>query len=117
MRAMPRLSLWAAFPLMCLGADIMRIHLPIQEGTDLRFMPVSPSGAPAHGSVSRIVEDDQGFLWFATNDGLKRFDGYRFRDFRPDPKRRDGISGLSITALFKDRSGKLWVGSDLLLDR
>src|SRR5262249_3481713 len=98
------------------GRTSARVRLPVSEGTDLRFTPVSSAGGPAQGS-SRIVEDDQGFLWFGTPDGLKRFDSYGFRDFRPDPKNAQSISGLAVTALFKDRSGHLWVASDLSLDR
>ena len=52
-----------------------------------------------------------------TQYGLNRYDGYKFKLFRHDPGRPDSLSGVSIIALFKDRSGMLWVGSDQSLDR
>jgi ligand-binding sensor domain-containing protein/signal transduction histidine kinase len=58
-----------------------------------------------------------GFLWFGTQDGLQRYDGYSFREYRHDPKNPNSLSGSDSFALFKDRSGKLWVGSDEFLDR
>jgi ligand-binding sensor domain-containing protein len=53
---------------------------------------------------------------FGTSDGLRRYDGYGFRDYRHDPKNPDSLSGATVYSLFKDRSGRLWVGSDAFLD-
>jgi ligand-binding sensor domain-containing protein/signal transduction histidine kinase len=92
-------------------------RLPISEGTDLFFVPTSFGQGPSHGRVGQIVEDHTGFLWFGTKDGLKRYDGYRFRDFRPDLRNPGSLGGVFINALFTDHSGKLWVAADQLLDR
>src|SRR5260370_24252699 len=96
----------------CLLAEAPRdnayVRLPISEATDVLFASVSFGQGPAHSRVGQIVEDNTGFLWFGTKDGLKRYDGYRFRDFRPDLTKRNSLSGVFINALFKDRSGKLW---------
>jgi signal transduction histidine kinase/ligand-binding sensor domain-containing protein len=86
-------------------------------GTDLRFAHVSFGESRSHGRISSIIEDDQGFLWFGTNSGLQRYDGYRLREFRHDPGNPNSLSGSYINALFKDRSGKLWVASDEYLER
>jgi PAS domain S-box-containing protein len=56
-------------------------------------------------------------MWFGTQDGLRRYDGYRLREFRHDSGNPNSLSGSYINALFKDRSGKLWVASDQYLDR
>ncbi len=93
------------------------VRLPISEATDLLFISVSFEQGPAHSRVGQIVEGSAGFLWFGTKDGLKRYDGYGFREFRPDLKDRNSLSGVFINALFKDRSGKLWVAADENLDR
>ena len=81
------------------------------------FTHVSLETAPVRGIVERIVQDDQGFLWFGTNHGLLRYDGYTFRPFNHDPQDPNSISGANILALFKDRSGNLWIGSGSHLDR
>ncbi len=92
-------------------------RVPIVEGTDLRFNHLSVGEGPSRSRVSHIVQDDQGFLWFGTQDGLKRYDGYRFREYRHDPGNPNSLSGSYINALFKDSSGKLWIASDQYLDR
>jgi ligand-binding sensor domain-containing protein/signal transduction histidine kinase len=111
------------FALCCTGRSAGRqqdhgvIKLPIVEGADLRFAHVSFGESRSHGRISSILEDDQGFLWFGTNSGLERYDGYRLREFRHDPGNPNSLSGSYINALFKDRSGKLWVASDEYLER
>jgi signal transduction histidine kinase/ligand-binding sensor domain-containing protein len=94
-----------------------RIRLPIEDGTDLVFLRVPFSNGSAHTTVSQIAKDQLGFLWFGTNNGLKRFDGYRFRDFQPEPGNPYTLSGRGLSPLFNDRSGKLWVASNLTVVR
>src|SRR5258708_4385783 len=64
-----------------------------------------------------MVHDDQGFLWFGTGYGLDRYDGYKFKVFVHDPRQPNSIGGNLISALFKDRSGMLWVASNRFLDK
>jgi ligand-binding sensor domain-containing protein/signal transduction histidine kinase len=97
--------------------DNAYVRLPISEGEDLLFVSMSFGQGPSHGRVGQIVEDQTGFLWFGTKDGLKRYDGYRIRDFRPDPKDPKSLSGVFINALFTDHAGKVWVAPDEHLDR
>src|SRR5947209_15614338 len=84
-----------------------RIRLPIEEGTDLVFVPLPFGNGSSHGTVTQIASGQSEFLWFGTKDGLKRYDGYRFRDFRPEPGNPHSLSGLEVEFLLNDRSGKL----------
>ena len=92
------------------------VRLPIVEGNDIRFTRLHSEQIQLQDEVNHIAQDDQGFIWLGTSDGLRRYDGYGFRDYRHDPGNSNSISGATIYALFKDRSGKLWVGSDGFLD-
>src|SRR5262249_25285028 len=71
----------------------------------------------SHASVTQIIQDRTGFMWFGTTDGLKRYDGYRIREFRPEAGDPTSLSGLDIKSLFEERSGKMWVACDLTADR
>jgi ligand-binding sensor domain-containing protein len=104
---------------VCLGAAAERspgVKLPVAEGSDMRFARVSFEEGPSRSSVRQILQDDLGFLWFGTQDGLKRFDGYHFREYRHQ-EGVQSLSGTSISDLFKDRAGTIWVASDRYLDR
>ncbi|HEY4050236.1 MAG TPA: two-component regulator propeller domain-containing protein, partial [Acidobacteriaceae bacterium] len=93
-----------------------QVKLPIVDGTDLRFTHIPFGEGPSRDRISAIVEDNQGFLWFGTQDGLRRYDGYRTRDYRHDPKNPNSVSGNFINSVFKDHSGKIWIASNESLD-
>ena len=63
-------------------------------------------------SVSAILQDRQGFLWFGTSDGLNRYDGYEFEIFYHDPDDAKSLSHRRIRALYEDPQGRLWVGTN-----
>ena len=103
---------------ICAGAQPVRsLRVPRVDGADIRFSHVSLETALVPGTIARIVQDDQGFIWFGTTHGLVRYDGYEFRVFVHDPADPNSLSGVSVAALFKDRAGNLWIGSERQLDR
>jgi signal transduction histidine kinase/ligand-binding sensor domain-containing protein len=91
--------------------------IPFSDESRLRFTRLSFGDGPSRASVRQIVQDKQGFLWFGTQDGLKRYDGYQFREYRYQQGSLNGLSGTSVAALFADRAGHVWVASDWHLDR
>jgi ligand-binding sensor domain-containing protein len=87
------------------------------EANEIRFTRLTSSEKLSQTRVGAIVQDDQGFLWFGTQYGLNRYDGYEYKVFTPDPARPSSIGGVYIRTLFKDRRGALWVGGEGFLDR
>ena len=63
--------------------------------------------------VADVVQDDQGYMWFTTQNGLVKFDGYTMEVFRASANPDDTLSLRlrSLSRLIKGRDGKLWVGS------
>ncbi|MCP9235832.1 two-component regulator propeller domain-containing protein [Lewinella sp. JB7] len=61
--------------------------------------------------VNAIHQDEQGYLWFGTFDGLNRYDGYDVVSYKPDPNRSSTLSGLLIFALTSDQQGSIWIGT------
>src|SRR5215469_16531179 len=57
------------------------------------------------GFVNHIMRDSRGFLWFCTRDGLSRFDGYRFTNYRIG----SGLSSQNFTYMFETRDGIFWI--------
>lgn len=57
------------------------------------------------------MQDRQGFLWFATVDGLNRYDGYDFETFTRDPDDRGSLPNGFIRCLIEDDGGRLWLGT------
>jgi ligand-binding sensor domain-containing protein/signal transduction histidine kinase len=61
--------------------------------------------------VQAIAKDRYGFMWFGTQDGLNRYDGYKFKVYRHVPKDTNSLRRSDIKVLYEDRQGNLWVGT------
>jgi len=60
--------------------------------------------------INKILQDQKGFIWVATEDGLNRFDGIHFKTFFADENDENSLKNNFVTALAEDRKGNLWVG-------
>lgn len=72
-------------------------HIDIQDGLSQSTVYVS-------------LQDDDGFMWFGTRDGLNKYDGYNFRVFRKEPT--DFTNLNTVRTLASDGKGDLWMGTD-----
>ncbi|HQR45005.1 MAG TPA: two-component regulator propeller domain-containing protein [Thermoanaerobaculia bacterium] len=100
------LALLAAAPLLA---------APVLEGAParyIRFTNLSLEAGLSQGAVNCIFQDHRGFLWFGTQDGLNRYDGYSFTVFKSDPQNPSSLSGNTIWTIFEDKAGILWIGTD-----
>ena len=67
----------------------------------------------SQNSVNAILQDDNGFIWIGTKDGLNRYDGRSFKIFRHNIEQDYGLRSSCITHLNKDRDGNIWIGTDI----
>lgn len=65
----------------------------------------------SNNNVYDVIQDRLGYLWFATEDGLCRFDGYEFKVFRNDPANQNSLSDNSVWDLMEDKKGNIWIGT------
>lgn len=62
-------------------------------------------------TVTAILKDRKGLLWFATEDGLNKFDGTGFTVYRHQKKDSTSLKSNDVSALYEDRAGRIWVGT------
>ncbi|WP_460758697.1 EAL domain-containing protein [Lysobacter fragariae] len=65
----------------------------------------------AQNTVNALVQDPQGFVWVATQGGLHRYDGQRYRLFRHDPRDPGSLPDSYVTSLALDGEHSLWIGT------
>lgn len=78
------------------------------QSLELNFERISLEQGLSQSSVNSIYQDRQGFMWFGTNDGLNRYDGYNFAVFRNDPRNPNSLSGSVILKVIEDSEGLIW---------
>lgn len=79
--------------------------------TILKFKNISLEDGLSQNSVLCILQDDEGFLWFGTRNGLNKYDGNTFTTFRYNSQDSTSLSNSYIKSLYQDKLGNLWVGT------
>ena len=89
------------------------VHADILPGRYFRFERLQPQidGAATVG-FSSIAQEQGGFLWLGTSVGLVRYDGYRFKLFRPPAQPGRPAEGVGIYPLTISRTGAIWIGTN-----
>lgn len=77
----------------------------------LGFSNFTEEDGLSQGSGNIILQDTMGFIWVATQDGLNRFDGYRFQSFKHEANNPDSLPGNWINAMFRDSQDRIFIGT------
>jgi signal transduction histidine kinase/ligand-binding sensor domain-containing protein/AraC-like DNA-binding protein/AmiR/NasT family two-component response regulator len=65
----------------------------------------------ASNRVTCILQDNRGFMWIGTENGLHKYDGYKFTVYKPEPGNPRSISHTFIFSLFEDDNEDIWIGT------
>ncbi len=105
------LVLVIAAPLSASARGVQAAAPSIPPNTSLRFASFSLQQGLSQSVVNVTFQDSQGYLWFGTQDGLNRYDGYHFTIFRPDPDDPSSLSDRGIYDIAEDTHGSLWIAT------
>jgi ligand-binding sensor domain-containing protein/signal transduction histidine kinase len=84
---------------LIVGATVQARHLPVKVYTTADGLP--------RNRINNILRDSRGYLGFCTQEGLSRFDGYKFTTYGVE----EGLPHRDVTSLLETRSGEYWVGT------
>ena len=87
------------------------------KGTAPWFKHLTVEDGLPENSPRAILQDYQGFMWFGTNNGLVRYDGYTFKTFTRNPADSLSENFSLVNNLYEDRAHNLWVAADGGLSR
>ncbi|TAD95063.1 MAG: hypothetical protein EAZ97_16055 [Bacteroidetes bacterium] len=77
----------------------------------LRFDHYTIENKISQNDIYCITQSKQGFLWFGTQDGLNKYNGYKFSVYEYEPSDSYSLSDGNITALLEDSKGVFWIGT------
>ncbi len=92
--------------LICLAAG------SLVYGQNYKFSSKTIRDGLSQATVTGIVQDRYGFLWFGTQDGLNRFDGYSFKVYRHQLDDTTSLQENWITAMATDSRGRIFLGTN-----
>jgi ligand-binding sensor domain-containing protein len=78
----------------------------------VKFQQIPLEQSLPSAGVQSIIQDDQGFMWFATYAGVVRYDGYDYVTYTHDPVDSNSIPQGIAQALYCDSEGILWAGTN-----
>ncbi len=79
---------------------------------DIKFEHLSLQDGLSQGTVMCILQDHRGFMWFGTEDGLNKYDGYKFTVYRHVPQTNQSLSNNWINVIHEDNHGIFWIGTE-----
>ncbi len=81
------------------------------QKNDIQFEHLAEEHGLSHLLVYSVLQDRRGFMWFATEDGLNRYDGISFKVYKHNPEDPKSLGSNSVTHLCEDREGNIWIST------
>ena len=81
------------------------------QNNDIKFEHLSLEQGLSQSAVICLLQDSRGFMWFGTEDGLSKYDGYDFVVYRHDPQDPQSLSDNFVESIYEDQSQVLWIGT------
>src|SRR5262249_5700175 len=78
---------------------------------DIKFEHLTVDQGLSENSIHCIIQDHLGYMWFGTQNGLSKNDGYNFTVFRDDVRNTNSLSDNYVTALYEDGADNIWIGT------
>ncbi len=78
---------------------------------NINFEKINSRHGLSSNYVTQAIQDKDGFMWFCTNDGLNRYDGYTIKNYKIHSDGSKYFNSNNFTCITEDRSGNLWLGT------
>ncbi|MFY0650606.1 MAG: response regulator [Cyclobacteriaceae bacterium] len=82
-----------------------------QDISNLKFKKIGIENGLSSTTVSSILQDEKGYLWFGTRNGLNKYDGYNIKTYYNQLNSDSTLQDNWIYSLFEDAKGRLWIST------
>lgn len=101
-------SVYFLFLFLCF---VCNQDIALAQYEQVRFQTIGIEHGLSLSGVTSVYQDQTGFLWLGTPDGLNRYDGYEFKVFKQQPGDSHTLTNSYITGIYEDKNQFLWVGT------
>jgi ligand-binding sensor domain-containing protein len=94
---------------------LLNLHFSVNlyaQTDDIKFERISIEHGLSHSCVQCILQDSRGFMWVGTENGLNKYDGYRFKVYWYEPDNPHSLSHSFVRVIHEDQMGILWIGTE-----
>ncbi|RCW38625.1 two-component regulator propeller domain-containing protein [Marinilabilia salmonicolor] len=81
------------------------------QSPNLYFKSIPAQKQLSSQFTTSITQDQKGYIWIGTIDGLNRYDGQRMKIFRNNEEQNTGLANNNIQTLFADSKNRIWIGT------
>jgi len=106
--------LFSIFICSILSLKVSSQEISIQK--TMSFKHLSIKDGLSQNAILDIAQDSLGFLWFATYDGLNRYDGYNFKVYSHSDNIASSLSDNNVNVLYINKQNELWLGTNKGVD-
>ncbi|MFL5762430.1 MAG: two-component regulator propeller domain-containing protein [Bacteroidia bacterium] len=97
---------------ICLCITLVSGVIPASFSQEFKFSHIGSDQGLSMGVVNCVLQDSRGFMWFGTQDGLNKYDGYNITVFKNNQLDSNTLSNNFINCLYEDKNGELLVGTN-----
>ncbi|GAB2551712.1 sensor histidine kinase [Spirosoma aerophilum] len=83
----------------------------------IKFNHITTNEGLSQSHIGAILKDSKGFMWFGTEDGLNKYDGYKFTHYKQEQANETSICDSYVLDILEDKAGNLWIATSDGLDR
>ncbi|UCE08006.1 MAG: histidine kinase, partial [bacterium] len=87
------------------------INLVAAQNNNLKFEHLSIANGLSNSTVNCILKDSRGLMWFGTNDGLNKYDGYQVTIYKNAPENLQSINSYEVMAIMEDIKHNIWIAT------
>ncbi|MEG2788544.1 MAG: two-component regulator propeller domain-containing protein [Romboutsia sp.] len=91
---------------------IKNIEVMALDTSKINFQKVSVEDGLSSTDITCIYQDNEGYIWIGTSDGLNKYDGNEIETYKHDIKNKKTLSSTYISNIEEDSKGNLWIGTD-----
>ncbi|MFD2034637.1 two-component regulator propeller domain-containing protein [Belliella marina] len=92
--------------------NVLLTHPTLAMGEEINFRRIQNENGLSKNTVYSVLEDQKGFMWFGSSDGIDRFDGYKFKDYRSMLIAQTGLTSTHVYSMVSDDQGYIWLGME-----
>lgn len=83
----------------------------VAQTSNIKFRHITNENGLSQNSVKSTLEDNLGFLWFGTNEGLNKYDGNSFHIYKSIRGDSTSLKNNNINIIYQTKDNTLWIGS------